>query len=125
MKLDPKNDYGEFYWVAHPNASPSNEHECLLVKERYRIEILGGVLDDEACYEYDEWALCELDGKYYLLSTSGCSCPSPSETWRIEIGPATIAQIKAHVQSGAYDGYTLPKKKETDFLKLLDSVEPK
>jgi len=120
----------EWNWVAHPEAlqnsgsygardDAGNETEQMLVKRRYDLEIVGGVQDKEASYSYDEWALCKLDGQYYLLSTSGCSCPSPSETWRLEIGPATLAQIDAHVRSGAYDGYTLPKKQEEDFLKLL------
>lgn len=35
-------------------------------------------------YEYADWALCALDGIFYVFSTSGCSCPDPSETWRLE-----------------------------------------
>lgn len=39
--------------------------------------------DPHADYSYDDWALCELDGLYYAFNTSGCSCPSPSETWEL------------------------------------------
>ena len=125
MKLDSSKQYYDqpYGWVAHPNASPVNEVEKFLVENRYKLNILGGVEDEEASYSYDDWALCELEGKYYLLSTSGCSCPSPTETWRVEIGPATIPEIRAYVTSGAYDGYTLPKKQECDFIALLDAVK--
>lgn len=37
--------------------------------------------DPHSCYDYDDYALAELDGVYYVFNTSGCSCPSPSETW--------------------------------------------
>ena len=127
MKLDPsKGNYGqEWWWVGHPDApyypcdNPRSYIETMLVKRRYEIEIIGGVQDEEASYSYDDWALCKLDGQYYLLSTSGCSCPSPSETWRLEIGPATLGEIERHVRYGDYDGYTVPKRQEDDFLKLL------
>lgn len=135
MKLDPtKKEYDqEFSWVAHPDAlyyvdkfiygvrqDGGNDIEKMLVQRRYDLEIIGGVQDNEADYSYDDWALCLLDNQYYLLSTSGCSCPSPRETWRLEIGPATLAAIEQHVKSGAYAGYTLPKKQEADFIKLLN-----
>lgn len=39
--------------------------------------------DPHADYSYNDWALCELDGLFYVFYTSGCSCPSPSETWEL------------------------------------------
>jgi hypothetical protein len=40
--------------------------------------------DPDASYSYDDYALCELDGAFYLFNTSGCSCPSPNETWCVQ-----------------------------------------
>lgn len=120
MKLDPsKSPYDqEFWWVAHPDGA-STDAQFDLVKRRYELEIIGGVQDKDASYSYDDWALCRLGNKYYLLSTSGCSCPSPAETWRIEIGPTSLKKIKTHVESGEYEGYTVPKKQLDEFLALI------
>lgn len=130
MKLNPRDEYGGFSWVAHPDGLRSNyngntkdtDTEAMLVSRRYDLEIIGGVSDEEASYSYDDWALCELDGRYYLLSTSGCSCPSPEETWRLEIGPATLAEIRGHITDGKYAGYTLPARQMDEFLALIDGA---
>lgn len=106
-----------FYWVAHPE---SGEDE--LSKRRYDMEIIGGIVDAEASYSYDDWALVELDKNFYLFSTSGCSCPSPSETCRLEIGPATLDQIEEHVKSENYEGYTVPKRQLDEFLELINKA---
>lgn len=125
MKLDPAKDRydQDWWWVAHEDGLDRNNPRSVeLVKRRYEIEIIGGVVDQEASYSYDEMALCKLGNDYYLLSTSGCSCPSPSETWGIEIGPTTLSEIKQHIQSGNYQGYTLPKKQESEFLALIEEA---
>jgi hypothetical protein len=132
MRLDPNKEYyeQEFGWVAHPEGTGSyygrsdlDNIEKEVVARRYELDIIGGISDNDASYSYDDWALAKLDGKYYLFSTSGCSCPSPTETWRIEIGPATLAQVRKHVLDGDYDGYTMPKKQMEDFVALLDKAE--
>jgi hypothetical protein len=126
IKLDPvKDDYSQdWWWVAHEHGidSYSDDEMVKLVKNRYQLEIIGGVCDDEASYSYDDWALVKLGRSYYLVSTSGCSCPSPSETWRIEKGPATLAAIRKHVVDGDYKGYTMPKRQLDDFVALLDKA---
>lgn len=125
MKLDPnKAIYDqEFDWVAHPDCLNKGENEKFLINNRYELEIIGGIQDKDANYNYDDWALCKLGAQYYLLSTSGCSCPSPHETWRIEKGPSSLDDIRKHVVHGDYDGYTLPKKQANDFLSLLDEAK--
>ena len=125
MKLDPNQEYGYLTWVGHPEAGYENDQtpEGELTRRRYEINILGGIEDSEASYDYDDWALCELDGKYYLLSTSGCSCPSPSETWGLQHGPATLAEIREHLKEGNYEGYTVPGKQMDEFMDLIDKVE--
>lgn len=40
--------------------------------------------DPDGSYSYDDWALCEIRGTFWVFSTSGCSCPSPDETWTLE-----------------------------------------
>lgn len=129
MKLNRDKDMDRwdqpFHWVGHHDGGDDSFEAQHLIKNRYDIEILGGIEDKDASYSYDEWALCKLDGAFYLLSTSGCSCPSPSETWRVEIGPSTLSEIRAHVQGGHYEGYTVPKKQMNEFMELLDEAEKK
>lgn len=127
MKIS--DDWGDsWYWVAHPNAlcgrdvkSPEYAAMKYLVDRRSDIDVLGGVIDEDLSWEYDEFALIKLDGDFYLLETSGCSCPSPTETWEIVQGPASLSQIKECLVKGKYHGYTLPARKLQDFLDLIDS----
>lgn len=107
--------YTGWNWVAHPDGGA--------FEGRDKLEVLGGIVDAEASYSYDDWALCRLGDDYYLFSTSGCSCPSPAETWRIEAGPATLAAIRTKIQSGEYEGYTVPKRQMDEFMALLDEAE--
>jgi hypothetical protein len=127
MKLGPLDKHGwsqdGMEWIANPRCEDKGELEQKLIDRRDDIEVIGMVTDDEADYSYDEWALIKLDSDYYLLSTSGCSCPSPSETWYVNLGPATLAEIKNDIVNGDYDGYTLPKKQAGDFLALFDTAE--
>ena len=120
-KLDLEVDYRE--WIAHPDINRPAEKEQTLIDRRDEIEVFGEISDDEASYSYDNWALIRLDGKFYLLQTSGCSCPSPSETWGIAIGPVTLAEARAHIEEGNYSGYSLPKRQESDFKKIFDDTE--
>lgn len=124
-----------WFWVAHPDALSSFEygrskgHMSLesyeahryLIDRRSDIDVLGGVIDEDVSYDYDEFALIKLDEEFYLLETSGCSCPSPTETWEIIQGPTSLSQIKECLVKGKYYGYTLPGKKLQDFLNLIDS----
>ena len=126
MKLDPSKSHyeQEWGWVAHPDGVDSgNDDMAFLAAHRYELEIIGGVRDNDASWSYDDWALTKLDGSYWLLATKGCSCPSPVETWRIEMGPATIEEIRAHIEGGHYEGYTVPKKQMDEFMALLDEAE--
>lgn len=79
----------------------------LSVDEQYFLENAGRASvvcessDPEASYSYDDYALCELDGEYFLFNTSGCSCPSPDETWvlvwRAQSKHAALAKIDLKV----------------------------
>lgn len=128
MKLDKNNDHGSYYWVAHPsgvsggyysNKASDQSLEKMLCERRYELDIIGGIEDKEADYSYDDWALAKLDKDYYLFSTSGCSCPSPTETWRVEMGPCSLNEIEKNLKNGNYDGYTVPGRQMQEFLDLI------
>lgn len=116
---------GEYWWVAHPDGAGSTEEERYLEQYRYELEIHGGVSDDEASYSYDDFALIEApNGTFYMLETSGCSCPSPSETWRIE-ARGTLKDIRDYVLEDAKTGYGVIKNQTGEFIALIDEVSLK
>lgn len=112
-------------WIAHPasDTGPRDGVDADMVANRDQIEYFGGVEDNDSSYSYDDWALVRFRGAFYLLSTSGCSCPSPTETWGVQMGPLTIAEIRARLEAGEYAGYTVPGKQMNDFMALLDDAE--
>lgn len=121
--MEPRKVTDEYDWIANDRCERASKHEQELIDRRDEVEVFGEISDDDASYSYDDWALVRLDDKFYLLQTSGCSCPSPSETWGIAIGPTTLAEVRAHIESGDYDGYTLPVKQADDFKKMFDDAE--
>lgn len=115
-------DENPFSWVAHPNGLRKGlkEYEKVLIEKRYELELLGGVTDPEASYSYDELCLAKLNDEWILFSTSGCSCPSPEDTWRVEIHSTNPDDIRKFIEEGNYSGYTLPEAHEKFLLSLLD-----
>jgi hypothetical protein len=123
-----------FYWVGHPASSrPAgstgdsakdayNALQNEFIANRDKLEILGGVTDPNACYDYDEFAVVRYKRKLYLLETSGCSCPSPSETWGIVHGPTTKTELVKSIKKGDYQGYTLPEWAEAELLAAIEST---
>lgn len=105
-------------WIAASNGDLSSG-ERKLVENRDRIEVWGEIQDAEASYSYDDWALIRLDGDWYLLNTSGCSCPSPDETWGIAHGPCTLDEIETAVKDGDYPGYSVPGRQLDEFLSAI------
>jgi hypothetical protein len=87
----------EHYWVGHPGCESKGMHEAELIRRRDEVEVIGEVQDVEANYSYDDYAICKLDGQYYLLETAGCSCPSPTETWGVNAGPCTLDQLEKYL----------------------------
>jgi hypothetical protein len=55
--------------------------ELFFCENSERANTIAESRDPHAFYSYDDYALAELDGAYYAFNTSGCSCPSPDETW--------------------------------------------
>lgn len=129
-ELPPTADEGEGYltpgyWVGSGACERQTDAEKSVIEARAagKVQVFDVIQDKNADYSFDDWALCLIDKKWWLISTSGCSCPSPTETWRVEIGPATLKEIRAHVEGGHYEGYTLPVKQKADFTDMLDRAE--
>lgn len=94
MSLDIRNskiEDLEWDWIAHPRG----DGDKTLIDRRGDIFVVGEIGDDSSCYSFDDWALVRLDDAFYLLNTSGCSCPSPCENWGVVEGPGTIDEIEA------------------------------
>lgn len=109
----------ELGWVGHPSCEDAGDGERLLIANRSEIEKIAEIQDENASYSYDDFALIRFRGDFYLLQTSGCSCPSRSETWGIDIGPATLDEIEAFLKSGRYEGYTVPGRQMGEFLAAI------
>lgn len=119
--LDPEN--WDYDWIANPRCQLRNEpSEAKLIARRSDILVLGEIRDAEASYSYDDWALIKLDSDYYLLSTVGCSCPDPSETWSVQMGPTTLQDIRERLVNGDYNGYTVPGRQMSEFLEAIDKA---
>jgi hypothetical protein len=100
----------------------SNTDEGLLSANRDKVEILAEVSDDNLSYEFDMMAICYLRGHgYFICQATGCSCPSPSETWGVVKRFRTRKQVMKAIEDGEYQGYTLPSYAVEDLrTQLLD-----
>ncbi len=111
MKKYPSPDESDYPWVASSRGTSSQE-DCELVSNRDKIKVIGGYDDDDGFdYGYSYGALIRLKDKYYFLTTAGCSCPSPSETWIIDFGPSTKKEMKEWLSKG--------NAKQKEIIKLL------
>lgn len=97
MKLKEYKDYNS-HWIANDRCEDPGEVEQYLIANRDDIDVLASVEDEHFAYEYDQAAVISLKKKYYLLHTSGCSCPSPSETWSVLKGPSTLKEIRKEIK---------------------------
>ena len=121
----------DHYWACHKAAVNStgygtgrgieDEPSLTLVACRDRVEVIGEVTDAEADYSYNNYCLVHLDNKYYLLNTSGCSCPSPTETWGISFGPCSFREMTRHIKEGGF--YNATNRQQDEFLAMLDNAK--
>lgn len=111
-----------FGWVGHPRCEHQKEVEREFIANREKLEIIGGVVDETLSYEYNEFAVVKYKRKLYLLETSGCSCPSPTETWYIVHGPSTKKELIKSINAGDYQGYTLPEHLEKDLIAVIEAA---
>jgi hypothetical protein len=117
IALPPPGSFKEFYWIGDPACDGIGEKERLFIDRRADVQLIAGACADLS-YEFDETAVCRLDGKFYVLNTSGCSCPSPSEKWGVAYGPIdTLAEV-AKTISGDKAMY-MPDDARADLLAQL------
>lgn len=96
--------------------------ERMFVAGRDRAVTIAESEDPHADYSYDDWALCKLDGLFYAFNTSGCSCPSPSETWTL-VKHGTLEEMLDWLVMGAPDGpYKLSSEAFAEFLRKIESA---
>jgi hypothetical protein len=110
-------------WMPFDPEKEEDVVEKLLIEHRAELDLIGTIHDEEASYSYDAFALVRLGPDFYLLNTAGCSCSDSRETWGVEIGPATLDEVKAFIESGHYSGYTVPKLQMADFLELIEDAK--
>lgn len=80
-------------WVVSDKTSGNygaRTHDTLTDDEKFFVEnsdraaTLAESSDPHADYSFDDYALAELDGTFYVFNTVGCSCPSPCEVWDLD-----------------------------------------
>lgn len=115
----------EYDWPANPSCENASAVEQKLIDRRADIECIGTVEDVNNFYSYNDYAIVRLDGEYYLLHTSGCSCPSPSETWGVQHGPCSLQALREHLKTigEPKDGYDVPQRQYQEFVDLCDAAE--
>lgn len=108
-------------WVAHPDCESPGDRERELIENRKDLVVYGYVSDAEADYSYCDFALVSLREKYYWLSTSGCSCPDPRETWSVDTGPCTLPEALKEIVDERVSGacYGVTKRQFDEFLAIL------
>lgn len=116
-----ENEWDKFGWVGSPRCERIRAMERHLIDRRSDCVIVAGIEDPNANYSYDESAVVRLDGEYFLVQTSGCSCPSPSETWQVVL-KGTLQDIREAIQRGDYGGYTLPEAELSAFLADIEAA---
>ncbi len=72
-------------WATCCNAGPLYNEE---------VELISFYADENLLYEFDEACVVKFEGMFYLLHTSGCSCPLPEDNAIIYAGPyASIREL--------------------------------
>lgn len=117
-RLPETESWNGAYWVGHPDCDGPTASEQALIGSRNRVELLVFIEDPDANYSYDEAAIVLLDGVYYLCQTSGCSCPSPTATWRVTTY-GTADEVADSIRRGDYFGRTYSRMDEGALLAAL------
>lgn len=110
-------------WIGHPDGAESDE-EKRLVAHRKDLVVYGLVADAEADYSYHDYALVSLGAEFYLLETSGCSCPSPTETWSITFGPLSLDRLVEEFESdlASRANWTMPQRQLAEFRATFETA---
>lgn len=93
--LQPANGQSEWnVWYGHPRCERPTESEAFLIENRHRIEVMAEWVDTEASYEFEERAILRVGGHFYYVTTSGCSCPSPTEVWNCAASAPSLDELE-------------------------------
>lgn len=62
-----------------------SDHNIYYDPEKFGLEIFEHIEDDHASYSFDDFVIWKRleDGKLFYLTDSGCSCPSPFESYGV------------------------------------------
>lgn len=80
-----------------------NNYSHPIIDNWDRVTTLCESEDPHACYSFDDYALCELDGVYYVINTAGCSCPSPAEEWEV-LFSGTKSEVEEYLSKDVTTG---------------------
>lgn len=80
-----------------------NNYSHPIINNWERVITLCESEDPHACYSFDDYALCELDDEYYVINTSGCSCPAPAEVWDV-LFSGTKSQVEEYLSQSVNIG---------------------
>lgn len=91
-------------WPGHPDGADrpkvgAPERDLAGLEEAPELWTLPLVAHDPgADYDYDDLALLRReDGEWALVRTTGCSCPSPTETWGY-VARGTLEDVARHIE---------------------------
>lgn len=114
----------EYDWPAHAGygGCHTDDAERALVARRADIEVLGYITDAEADYSFHDFAFIRLDGQWYVLETSGCSCPSPKDEWQVSVGPVPVDGLRTAVDSMRSD-WGPTARQWGEFVAMCDAAE--
>lgn len=87
----------ERHWACHPDARGVTGAEKMLQERRAEVMLVTEASVGGQCYSYDDYCVVMLDDVYYLLNTTGCSCPSPTETWCV-LSEGTLEEVKQEIK---------------------------
>ena len=85
-------------WACSPDSSQNTEFGQRLIDERDKVWVVAEWTCPDLSYEYDDYAVVRLGRRYAVLNTSGCSCPSPTETWGI-LFEGTKAEVRKYLEA--------------------------
>ncbi|WP_431911647.1 DUF7574 domain-containing protein [Nonomuraea jabiensis] len=69
--------------------------------EYFGLEIVGCIDFSDGCYQFDYTVVWRnAEGQLLFADDSGCSCPSPFESHKLEdLKPATLHTLQAHLEA--------------------------
>jgi hypothetical protein len=94
----------EHHWVGHEDCDDPGEDEYHLINNHGRIFLLAEISDPENSYEFDQAAIVELDGIYYLCQATGDSDELPESNWCVQEQNTDPIELMRVIWNGKYTG---------------------